>query len=793
MTIRKRTLDLGVGYVDQHFGKRYIFPIKPGKKFPPLIRDNLEQASNDPAQIKAWEAQWPGCNWGVAHRKSELLVADIDTNKAKGKTGQITYDDLDLMYGWPETEMTTTPSGGFHKIYEGWANAEHPAHIMALGENGIGKDIDSPNYTLIPGCTFDDGTSYVGNGMDAVKCPEWIYDTIKSAKTKSRITDAGEVVIELDQQANIDLAIDFLQNDAAPSIQGSGGDFNLLKAAYYLKDIGISQQLGAELLNEYFNPRCEPPWDMDDLVKKMAGAYNYANLSKVGGKTAEADFADVKEEPVEPMGMWDNEKKAYVKSKKKLKDQIKERKAASARDAALTRQRVLPPPDPNANTTAAICNRFVWIVGMKRFIDRVAPLGSRERDIWDTKSFDSKYNANICPKTGSASDKLFRLKKGGPAKFPVIAFKPGEPEITDSGQAYNMYRQPTIVPEEGDIAWWNEHIEYLFPNETYRNHLLNWMGWLVQNLSEKPKHALIIQGEVNGTGKSFIGRVLSRILHDANVSIVPQNGLSGRFNSWAMTCKLILIEELRASDKRAVKESLHDIITEDRINIEKKGIDNFMIDSCFGVMAFTNDDAALDLDNTDRRYLVIRTDRTEAEAREKSASGYFVRLFAKLDDPAAMAAVAYSLANRDLKGYSGQQPAPQTEAKAGMKVASMSDFEHYLVDEKTKWPLSGRVVAIEDVIASLPGRIERKGFRLHHTIKKFLLTELGGVELGQCPTPSGARPRLYAINGAAPILAAQSRSVAGKLYEDDKDRERKKLPLDELDANAEFGDSDDVQ
>jgi hypothetical protein len=102
------------------------------------------------------------------------MVADVDTNPAKGKIGQKTFDGLDLVYGWPVTEMTTTPSGGFHMIYEGWDNDDHPAHIMALGENGIGKDIDSPNYTLIPGCTFDDGTSYVSNGLDAVRCPEWI-------------------------------------------------------------------------------------------------------------------------------------------------------------------------------------------------------------------------------------------------------------------------------------------------------------------------------------------------------------------------------------------------------------------------------------------------------------------------------------------------------------------------------------------------------------------------------------------------------------------------------------------
>lgn len=767
MPIRKRTIDLARTYVDRHFYRRFLFPIKPGAKFPPLIKDNLEKASCDIAQLEAWENQWPGCNWGVAHRKSELLVADVDTNPKKGKVGQATFDDLDLMYGWPTTEMTTTPSGGFHMIYEGWANDAHPAHIMALGENGIGKDIDSPNYTLIPGCTFDDGTSYIGNDVEAVRCPEWIYDTIKTAKTKSRVTDAGEIVVELDKQSNIDTAIDYLKTDAEPSIQGSSGDMALLKAAYYLKDLGISQQLGAELLNEYFNPRCEPAWDMVDLEKKMAGAYSYANLSKVGGKTAEADFADDPPPPITPMG-----------KKKTIDKQKKERAKARAVDAAR-------PDDPNRpKTKADIIDQWVWVISMKRFINKVEPKNNYERDIWDTKSFDSAFNDILAPKTGSGSDKLFREKKGGIARFMRIGFAPGQPQSLDAGQTFNMYRQPDIEPAEGDLTWWDEHLSYLFPDEVYRNHLLNWMGWLVQNLTKKPKHALIIQGEVNGTGKSFIGQVLARILHQANVSIVPQNGLSGRFNSWALQCKLILIEELRASDKRAVKEALHDIITEQRINVEKKGIDSIMVDSCFGVMAFTNDEAALDLDNTDRRYLVIRTDRTEEEAREKSANGYFDRLFAKLDDPAAMGAVMYALVNRDLKGYSGQQPAPMTEAKVGMKSAAMSDLEHWLDESRGEWPLNSRVVTIEDVIMLLPKRLETKGFRLHNTIKRFLLSDLGGLDLGTCTTPSKKRPRLYAINGAAGILGPQARTVAGKLYEEDKKKAGQNQPLDDMEPDA---------
>lgn len=759
MPVRKRTFGLAADYTDRHFGRRFLFPIAPGKKFPPCFKDNLAKASNDIEQLREWEAKWPGCNWGLSLAKSEIFAADIDTNPKKNKVGQATYDGLDLVYGWPATEMTTTPSGGFHMIYEGWANDDHPAHIMALGENGIGKDIDSPNYVLIPGCTFDDGTSYVGNDVDAVKAPEWLYDTIKASKTKSRLTNAGEVVIELDQQANIDLATDFLKEDAEPSIQGMGGDYNLLKAAYYLKDIGISQQLGAELLNEYFNPRCEPPWDIADLEKKMAGAYNYANLSKVGGKTAEAEFADNVEEKIVPMGTWDPDKKAYVKSNKKLKREIKERADARKRDAGKL------DPDP---TRAQILEDWVCIAGMKRWINKRDPKGNYERDVWDKPSFDIKFNKTICPKSGSAHDTLLRMKKGGPATFYRVGFKPDQPQVLDGGETFNMYRKPDIIPAEGDLSWWNEHLEYLLPEQEYRDHLLNWMAWLLQNLTKKPKHALILQGEVNGTGKSFIGRVLTRILHQANVSVVPQNALSGRFNSWALQCKLIVVEELRAADKGAVKEALHDIITEDVISIERKGIDAMKIENCFGIFCLTNDVAALTLDNTDRRYLVLRTDRTKAEADAKSAEGYFIRLFAKLDDPDAMAAVAYSLMTRDLQGYSGQQAAPMTAAKAKMHTAGLSDLESHMLDHRDEYPFGARVVSVEDLILALPKRLESKSTRLHSSIKAILEREFKGIDLGQCLTPSGARPRLWAINSQAAFVAAQPRATAGKLYEDDR-------------------------
>lgn len=260
-----------------------IFPVKAGKKFPPLVQDPYGAgASDDPAQIDAWAKQHPRCNWGVTAAASNLMIADIDTKT--GKFGEATYDWLDLDHGWPPTRTVTTPSGGRHQYYSG-------PHIFALGRHGFGVDIDSPHYALIPGSVVEGSGSYeLTNDLPIAPAPQWFYDIIKSAKTK--IEHVDDIVVDLDQPRNIEWVIDYLKEDAEPAIEGKNGDHTTLRIAMSVKDIGISRDLAIELMNEHYNPRCEPPWPIEMLTTKVDNAFAYAKHSKTGGKTAEADFAD---------------------------------------------------------------------------------------------------------------------------------------------------------------------------------------------------------------------------------------------------------------------------------------------------------------------------------------------------------------------------------------------------------------------------------------------------------------------------------------------------------------------
>jgi hypothetical protein len=295
----KGTLNLALDYIALS-PNRYLFPIRPLAKFPPLVRDNLKVASNSPAQIRAWHKRFPNCNWGLALGKSRLLVVDVDSKP--GKIGQTTFDALDLMYGWPATETVRTPSGGLHLYYDG-------VHIFALGKHGFGKDVDSPNYVLIAGCRFKDGScyrevpSFDGIARASQPAPSWFYDILRRAKEK--IADAGEIAVSLDQPENIKWAEDFLRSDdTGRSVAGEGGEYTMLMVSMALRDMAISQPRAVEMINDIYNvsDKCDPVWEIEELTKKIANGYTYASRNRIGGMTAEAEFAGDEPGTIKPHG-----------------------------------------------------------------------------------------------------------------------------------------------------------------------------------------------------------------------------------------------------------------------------------------------------------------------------------------------------------------------------------------------------------------------------------------------------------------------------------------------------------
>ena len=90
------TLDIALDCLKAH-PTWYLFPVKRLEKYPPCLNNNLNLASNDPAQIRAWYKAYPGCNWAVSLKKSRLICVDVD--QKPGKFGAQTLDALELERG----------------------------------------------------------------------------------------------------------------------------------------------------------------------------------------------------------------------------------------------------------------------------------------------------------------------------------------------------------------------------------------------------------------------------------------------------------------------------------------------------------------------------------------------------------------------------------------------------------------------------------------------------------------------------------------------------------------------
>jgi len=291
------TLDIALSSL-QTFPWLHLFPVAFDNKAQPLLKDYLKRASSDPEQIRRWHTYWKKrfngveCWWGVAPALSELVFADIDTKP--GKRGQQTFELFDLLYCWPQTLVTGSPSGGRHHWYRG-------RHLFAIGtDKSSHPGIDFAQYVILPGCMKADGTGYTLLADHPIAdAPDWFYAETKRSAVRLEAVEQ-DPVIDFDEPTNVDWAITYLLHDAPQSIAGQGGEQTTLDVATVLKDYGISEPTALALMAEFYNVegRCDPIWSMDEspaedsLPVKIHNAYAYKRGVAPGASTAAAEFTN---------------------------------------------------------------------------------------------------------------------------------------------------------------------------------------------------------------------------------------------------------------------------------------------------------------------------------------------------------------------------------------------------------------------------------------------------------------------------------------------------------------------
>lgn len=308
-------------------------------------------------------------------------------------------------------------------------------------------------------------------------------------------------------------------------------------------------------------------------------------------------------------------------------------------------------------------------------------------------------------------------------KFEALVYLPGEAEFPDgeSGKRYNIWNDSGIEARQGDVSQFLDHIAYLFSDEAEREHVLDYFAMLVQKPGQKINYALLVKGD-QGTGKSWTGRLMTRIIGAPNVTTPSNDEVRSNWTGWTEGANLGIIDELMAVGRLDMANRLKPIITEPMLRIENKGFSHYSIPNKLNLMAFTNHDDAVPIEQGDRRWLVVFSD---AKPRGET---YYEALFAFLDGQGP-AAVKHWLLQRDVK-LKPKGMAPSTRGKEAMRRLSLGDAEQHLGEllEDRAWPFDFPLFRFEDALEAARAGTSRNSKGLRNALAKWLGNETDAVK-----------------------------------------------------------------
>lgn len=260
----------------------HVLPGVAGEKRPAL-KDWQHVATRDEAQIRSWwtdaYAARPvivpcarytdpatGEDW-------KLFVLDLDTKDGKDGVAELAAVMADPIHGGelPRTLTVLTPSGGRHLIFKTHEDLlqptpwKHGVEVPDIDKPGIDTRAGDRGLIVGAGSVMPAGAYIVEVDAPVAELPAWLASWIGRADTRERArgaiatTPSGET-LELDTPRALRRAREYLEHHAPLAIQGSHGDRTTIKVANRVLDFGVSPETALELMDEFWNERCSPPW-----------------------------------------------------------------------------------------------------------------------------------------------------------------------------------------------------------------------------------------------------------------------------------------------------------------------------------------------------------------------------------------------------------------------------------------------------------------------------------------------------------------------------------------------------
>lgn len=238
-----------------------VFPCVAGGKSPATAH-GFKDATTDLAQIDAWWRENPDYNPAFNPHQVGLSIVDPD-----GAEGIDNWMALQEEHGeLPSTYAVATPRGGLHLYYAGELPPTQSILAPHVDTRGRGS------YALLPPSRLDGWpNAYKAlNDLTPIPLADWVQTAASYKREKAKAA-----VEAADLSVNIERARTFLKT-AKVAVEGQMGDKQTFVTACDVANLGVSPETALDLMLEHWNPRCEPPWEPDELEVKIANAFAYS-------------------------------------------------------------------------------------------------------------------------------------------------------------------------------------------------------------------------------------------------------------------------------------------------------------------------------------------------------------------------------------------------------------------------------------------------------------------------------------------------------------------------------------
>jgi len=212
-----------------------------------------------------------------------------------------------------------------------------------------------------------------------------------------------------------------------------------------------------------------------------------------------------------------------------------------------------------------------------------------------------------------------------------IIFNPKASPGAEVEGNYNLWRGYAISPRHvtGRHRTLLRHLrEVICRNDKASfKYLLFWLAWSVQNPHKNPETAVVLKSAEQGTGKTTLNYVMSRIFGEHARTIADKQRLFDRFNADLQTAVFIDADEMLWAGDRGSADALKSLITSQTLTLEVKHGSRWQIPNRLHIIMTTNHEHAVQSGVHDRRFFVL-----DVSAHKAQDADWFEPLYDDLDN-----------------------------------------------------------------------------------------------------------------------------------------------------------------